>query len=343
MPFSRSLSVITFTALVGACSARPLPLPGGKDTPPRDGSIAIEMDAGIVPVPLAPVLSIIDDEEVLQFGKSVEIAVIPTDMSPEKAPFEKAAALSLAGQSGLLRVLAREEESNQTSALFDAVYDVRSTYPPRPSAPGTTAISHDDPRFVGWATGVEHYRPGPGVVGAIWMMPSQALGPAGTDSTEVVVLGEAGTITLTFNPPITNEKGFDFVVFENSFTDDSFLELAFVEVSSDGNQFVRFDSAFRDPITPCGNCSGTADQIGGLAGTYRLGFGTPFDLDALKNSPLVRSGAIDLNAISHVRIVDIVGDGKTLDSFGREIIDPLVGSPTAGFDLDAIGVLHQKK
>jgi len=33
--------------------------------------------------------------------------------------------------------------------------------------------------------------------------------------------------------------GFDFAVFENSFN-DSFLELAFVEVSSDGINFVRF-------------------------------------------------------------------------------------------------------
>jgi len=173
-------------------------------------------------------------------------------------------------------------------------------------------------------------------------MPSQAFGPAGTDTTAVVVLGNGGTITLTFASPITDGESWDFAVFENSFASDVFLELGFVEVSSDGIHYARFDSAFQSAVTPCGSCSGTAAEIGGLAGAYMVGYGTPFDLAALSNSPLVRDGSVDLTAIKYVRIVDIIGDGTTLDSFGRGIVDPISSGPTAGFDLDGIAVLNQK-
>jgi hypothetical protein len=173
-------------------------------------------------------------------------------------------------------------------------------------------------------------------------MPGQAFGPAGTDTTAVVVLGNAGTITLTFDAPITDADGWDFAVFENSFASDLFLELAFVEVSSDGSHFARFDSAFRGPTAPCGSCSATAAQLGGVAGSYMVGYGTPFDLAALRNAPLVRDASVDLTAIKYVRIVDIVGDGATLDSFGRAIVDPISSGPTAGFDLDGIAVLNQQ-
>ncbi|MFN6048554.1 MAG: T9SS C-terminal target domain-containing protein, partial [Bacteroidota bacterium] len=56
-----------------------------------------------------------------------------------------------------------------------------------------------------------------------------AEGPAASNG--VVSLGDGGIATLTFDPPITNGDGFDFAVFENTFL-DTFLELAFVEVST---------------------------------------------------------------------------------------------------------------
>lgn len=56
----------------------------------------------------------------------------------------------------------------------------------------------------------------------------------------------------------------------------------------------------------------------------------------------MRSGAVDDSSIRYVRIVDVVGDGATVDSFGRAIIDPSLGGPTAGFDLDAVAVLNQR-
>lgn len=314
-----------------------------KDADAPDGDPP-EDDAGAIgcPVPLAPVLSVIDDDEVLTFtapsGVSVELAVLPVEAEVATAQFSAGRELPLLGRSGLTRVLARA--AGCAPELFSAVYDVRDTYAPSPPALTTTAVRYDDPRLVGWATGVESYAPGSGIGNPRWMQTERALGPAGTDTTEVVTLGDGGRITLVFDPPITDGDGWDFAVFENSFAADTFLELGFVEVSSDGVQFLRFDSAFRGAATPCASCSGRATELGGLAGAYPVGYGTPFDLAALANFPAVRDGTVDLGAIRYVRVEDIIGDGTTLDSFGRGIVDPLSGGSTAGFDLDAIGVLH---
>jgi len=116
--------------------------------------------------------------------------------------------------------------------------------------------------------------------------------------------------------------------------------LAFVEVSSDGATFARFDSLYLGaaPLGAWG--ANEAAWIEGLAGKYRVGYGTPFDLAALTNAPEVRAGAVDLAAIRFVRLVDVIGDGRDLDSFGHPIYDPYPTATSAGFDLDAIGWLH---
>lgn len=326
-------------ATPGSDAATPMPDAGSLDA-------SVSSDGGACPVPLAPDLSVIAHDEILKFvapgGLPIQIAVLPADAAIATAVFQPASSLSLAALSGLTRVLAQTVAIGCVSTPFNAVYDVRATYAPAPPDPTTTAVAYNDPRVVAWATGVAAYVPGTGVSDPKWMMPSQAFGPAGTDTTAVVVLGNGGTITLTFASPITDGASWDFAVFENSFASDVFLELGFVEVSSDGSQFARFDSAFQSTVTPCGSCSGTAAEIGGLAGAYMVGYGTPFDLAALRNSPLVRDGSLDLSAIKYVRIVDIVGDGSTLDSFGRGIVDPISSGPTAGFDLDGIAVLNQR-
>jgi hypothetical protein len=319
-----------------------LPEAGRPDGgPPSDAA-----QPGACPVPLAPDLSIIASNEVLKFAApdaaAVEISTSAGDASAGSTNFSVASSLSLTGFSGLTRVLAQTTATGCAPDPFDAVYDVRATYAPAPPDPATTAVPYNDPRIVGWATAVDSYLPGPGVTNAQFAMPSQALGPAGTDTLAVVSLGNGGTITLTFGAPITDGNSWDFAVYENSFATDVFLELGFVEVSSDGTHFARFDSAFQSMVAPGGNASGKASQIGGLAGAYMVGYGTPFDLAALRNSPLVRAGTVDLTSIKYVRIVDIVGDGTTLDSFGRGIIDPLSDGPTAGFDLDGIAVLNQR-
>jgi len=116
-----------------------------------------------------------------------------------------------------------------------------------------------------------------------------------------------------------------------------------VEVSSDGETFLRFDSVYlgTQPVGAFGGHEPTL--VGGLAGRYRAGFGSPFDLAALANRPEVRNGIVDLERITHVRLVDIPGDGMARDSFGHPIYDPHPTSGSAGFDLDGVAVLNQAK
>lgn len=173
--------------------------------------------------------------------------------------------------------------------------------------------------------------------------PAFVLGPATGMSADIVSLGNGGSITLSFDSGIRDGDGADFAVFENGFAfqGDVFGELAFVEVSSNGTDFARFMSislnpgpiADFDPVDPT--------QVQNLAGQFVAGQGTPFDLGALASDELVLAGRVDLAAISFVRLIDVVGDGSTLDSQGNPIFDPF---PTAfgssGFDLEAVGVLN---
>lgn len=206
-------------------------------------------------------------------------------------------------------------------------------YAPAAGQAGSTAIIQTSSSFVGWATGYLDYLPGSNV-DAGFQTPAKALGIATGDPTDVVVLGDSGRITLTFNGFIANGPGADFAVFENSFS-DTFLELAWVEVSSNGTNFYRFPSFSLTPgaIGAFGSLDPT--NLDGLAGKYRGGYGTPFDLDLLKTVP-----GLDVNAVRYVRIVDIVGDGTALDSMSRPIYDPYPTVGSSGFDLDAVGVLH---
>ena len=169
------------------------------------------------------------------------------------------------------------------------------SYPPAAGVHGSTAIHMDDPAFVGWATGYSDYTAGSNVDSA-WQTPEKAVGKATGNSYDVVSLGRGGQITLTFDTPIEDGEGWDFAVFENSFS-DSFLELAYVEVSSDGAHYLRFanDSLTAEPVGAYGSVDPT--DIEGLAGKYRQGYGTPFDLADLGNTEEVTSGMLDLNHI----------------------------------------------
>jgi hypothetical protein len=212
-------------------------------------------------------------------------------------------------------------------------------YPPAAQEPGSTAVNKADRGFVAWAEGWEEYLPGC-EVSVTWKTPDKALGPAEGTSFDIVCLGRGGSITLTFEPPIKNGKGWDFAVFENSFNDTN-LELAYVEVSSDGTNFLRFDndSLTSKPVGAYGALDPT--DIDGVAGKYRQGFGTPFDLQNLAARDEVLSGIVNLARISHVRVMDIVGDGTCLDTSGDVIYDPYPTVGSAGFDLDAIGARYE--
>ena len=209
-------------------------------------------------------------------------------------------------------------------------------YPPAAGENGSHAIHMEDAAFEYWATGYRDYIVGKNV-DKTWQVPENALGKAEGNSFDIVALGSGGMLTLTFDSPIENGEGWDFAVFENSFS-DRYLELAYVEVSSNGIDYVRFDaiSLTVDPVPGFGNIDPT--DVDGLAGKYRQAYGTPFDLEDLSDKPGVLSGEVDLSGISTVRIVDVVGDGSSLDSLGEIIYDPYPTTGSAGFDLDAVGV-----
>lgn len=348
-----ALPLLAAALVIGACTPEPAD-PGTSTTTTQSTTTSTTLADPPCEVPTAPVLSVIDDDEVLVFtvpgGGPIEVAVLDAVADPSTAVYAPATSLALSGLSGPTRVLARSAAADCTvEAVFDAVYDVRPTYTGRPDLVGTTsaAVPGTSPDLLGWATGYEDYVPGADVT-AGFQTPANAVGPY---STSVVVLGNGGRITMTFDTPIADGAGDDFAVFENGFTgtgEQLFTELAYVEVSSNGTDFVRFDSASRQPTAV--GAFGFQDPrlLGGLAGKDPGGWGTVFDLSALANSPAVRSGAVDLGAISHVRLVDVVGasdypaPGDTyIDSFGRQVFDAHKTTGSGGFDLRAIGVLHQ--
>ncbi len=222
---------------------------------------------------------------------------------------------------------------------FSASPALAGPFAPAAGVAGSTAVHKDSADFVQWATGYENYLPGPNV-DAQWKTPEKALGTAVGNSFDIVALGDQGTITLTFDGFLYNGDGWDFAVFENSFS-NTFLELAFVEVSSNGADFFRFPSISLTPgpVGAFGNVDPT--NIDGLAGKYRQGYGTPFDLDSLAGT-----AGLDINAVTHVRLVDIKGNGTEFDNYPAEfggpnpIYDPFQTVGSGGFDLDAVGLRY---
>ncbi|MBL7215727.1 MAG: T9SS C-terminal target domain-containing protein [Phycisphaerae bacterium] len=234
-------------------------------------------------------------------------------------------------------------------------------FAPAAGQSGSTAIPMpEDPNdlsvFKAWASGIVLERglaqindPG-STIHVTHGVPDDALGfPQGQSIIGVVSLGDGGTAILTFDKPIANGPGDDFAIFENGFVviapNKMFLELAFVEVSSDGENFVRFPAvSLTQTETQIPNL-GVIDttDIHNLAGKYQMRYGTPFDLDDIRHI----SSLVDVTAITHVRIVDVVGtlldDYASYDSEGNKINDPWTTKfSTGGFDLDAIGVIYEK-
>jgi len=253
-----------------------------------------------------------------------------------------------------------------------------------------------NPIFRGWATQVVEYLPADKTWSGlgVWNDPDKALGPATGSNFDIVSLGElerqeieqgspAGRITLAFGDPclpadgraIRNGKGYDFAVFENAFISgmttglgslegQMLAELASVEVSSNGRDFIRFPAVSLTSAAVGRYGTIEVSNIYNLAGKHPnangVCTGTPFDLDELANHPDVLSGLVDINDIRYVRIVDVPGSGDFLDDAAGHI-DPNTGPAWAyypanhpiydmwptqgsgGFDLEAIGVLHEQQ
>lgn len=187
-----------------------------------------------------------------------------------------------------------------------------------------------------YATGVEHFSPGPGAGWGAEHFPELVLGPpqgalnsaaaAGRD--EVLSLGAGGEIVLSFEGLIMDGPGADFVVFENPFwirndPTQVWYELGEVAVSQDGESWHTF---------PC--AAGGGEQPGQWPGCAGWSPTRVYDAEAMLPLDPAQTGgdAFDLAELGlewarYVRVRDLLDDGNsTLDN--------------VGFDLDAVGVVH---
>lgn len=222
---------------------------------------------------------------------------------------------------------------------------VYGQYAPPAGIAGSTAIHKDSSVFKSWAKTAEIFRASIDISD-----PNSPLASVGDSNSCIgksngllVSLGDGGEAILSFELPIFDGPSWDFAVFENSFLND-FLELAFVEVSSDGQNFFRFPSSSLSQDTSQIGGFGTIDarKINNLAGKYEANFGTPFDLAELAGIP-----GLDIQNISYIKIIDVVGsinpNYSNQDSAGNSINDPWpTPFPSCGFDLESLGVIHSK-
>lgn len=276
---------------------------------------------------------------------------------------------------------------------------------PAPPPGSTAYARHPDPNsirvhplFRGWVTGYRDYLPS-GIPDSFWTDPARAFGPATGNIFDIVSLGDLdeteldagippGSITLSFGDPnrhdepgsIRNGRGYDFAVFENAIlslinTDNGSIagktmaELAFVEVSTNGIDFARFPSVSltTDRVGRYGTIDVT--DVFNLAGKHpnadSVCTGTPFDLDDLRDHPLVREGQVDLDDIRFVRLVDIPGSGAFADqaitfpdpasydpntvphylpyTAAHPVFDAWLTWGSGGFDLEAVGILREQQ
>jgi|SRR6218665_692465 len=234
--------------------------------------------------------------------------------------------------------------------FFVMAFASAQSYPPQAGTAGSTAIFKDSEQFVGWATGIEVVRgllqksnPELAINGNNRASAGSPENAVGFPDGNTVSLGDEGSATLTFASPIYDGEGFDFAVFENGGV--TYLELAFVEASSDGVHFFRFPAHSETQTETQIGAFGTpsAPYLNNLAGKYSALYGTPFDIGELPND-------VNLNKdnITQIRIIDVVGTidplFATFDSFGNAVNDSYpTPFASCGFDLQAVGVIHQQQ
>lgn len=273
---------------------------------------------------------------------------------------EPSSAVMILGGLGFLGILRRAKRSAMAKPMIAAVLVTgvgsasAGIYDPQVGQPGSQGIPKSSPLFQEWASSVVSFNPGPRDVSNPSSptvnvgSPTNALGAgSGGNTSGVVSLGDGGSITLGFDRPIANGSGADFAVFENGFASGSgglaYLELAFVDVSSNGTDYFRFPAVSLTPTTTQVGGFGLLDasDLHDLAGKYVAGYGTGFDLSELAGvSPL-----LDVNRIIGVRITDVVGSVDpaygSRDSLGNMVNDPFkTPFGSGGFDLNGVGVIH---
>lgn len=227
--------------------------------------------------------------------------------------------------------------------------------PTQSDHPIDPAIAASDTRFVEWADRIDPARTRFAPRGSTQIDQTGGFNSLGDLTSDEIAAGEQpGFLTVTNRSGVRNGSGADFAVFENGFVFPSdpylFMELAYVEVSSNGQDFARFPSISLNETFEGGFGQSFAGfdsrNVHNLAGKHAAGYGTPFDLDTLTGDPLVVTGAVDLDDIRYVKLVDIPGDGSFLDSEGNGILDTWpTGGGTGGFDFRlgeglGVGVIH---
>ena len=248
---------------------------------------------------------------------------------------------------------------------------------------GQTQRNYVNPAFAGFADNYASYIPsGENIYNELFMEPMAITGSPWNDAGwnyVIITLGDLslanqadyfspapsgtyqpGEITATFDEcPIINGPGHDFATFENGFSSGwtspwIFAELAYVEVSSNGTDFIRFPTHSLTPKWPGSYGTILASGVFGVTGkhinAYGDQWGTPFDLDWIADHPLVLNGTVDLNDIRYVRQVDIPGGGPSdamglytgffFDSYGNVIFDSWPTWGSGGVDLDAVAVIN---
>ncbi|MBW2464146.1 MAG: cell surface protein [Deltaproteobacteria bacterium] len=142
-------------------------------------------------------------------------------------------------------------------------------------------------------------------------------------SLDTLSLGVGGSIVVELGTTVIDGQGTDFIVFENAFQFGGtgiFAEPGFVSVSEDGEHFTEFP------------CEPESPERRGCAGVAPV-FANADENDIDPTDPQAAGGdAFDLASIgvTRARFVRIVDAG----------ISGGFGTDNAGFDLDAVAVVH---
>ncbi|MCU0656507.1 MAG: cell surface protein [Polyangiaceae bacterium] len=178
-----------------------------------------------------------------------------------------------------------------------------------------------------FAVEVVRFSPGPGATFGQDRMPGVVLGPPegggdGQGGLDVVSLGVGGEIVLRLGVDAVDGPGADLVIFENPFLygasgDQVWKEPGEVSVSEDGERWATF---------PC--------EPSDLEGTHCAGWrpvysSTESGIDALSEEAGGDRLDLAVVGVKRARYVKIVDRTKA------------VAPPSAGFDLDAVAVLHR--
>jgi hypothetical protein len=182
-----------------------------------------------------------------------------------------------------------------------------------------------------YASEVVRFEPGAEAGFGEAKLPGVVLGPPqgkGTDagSLDVLSLGKGGSIELGFGGSvILDVQGPDFVVFENAFWPSGdasavFAEVGAVSVSEDGESWLEFAcDAEGDGAGHFPGCAGWSPAL-----AYDAESSVPLD-PTLRGGDAFDLADVGLSAARYVRVVDRSNAGA---------------APTAGFDLDAVGVVR---